>query len=86
MADWNTSYNWMMDNEDYPRACRQVPDAGPADAGPCYAISGINSAAWPNQFASIAAIPQDGREPAVQQGARQAPFVPAPSAARPAEL
>jgi len=67
MADWNTSYNWMMDNEDYPRACKQVPDAGPADAGPCYAISGINSAAWPNQFASIAAIPQDGREPAVQQ-------------------
>ena len=28
MADWNTAYNWMMDNEDHPRACKQVPDAG----------------------------------------------------------
>lgn len=67
MADWTTAYNWMMDNEDYSRACKQVPDAGPADAGPCYAISGINSSAWPTQFAAIAAIPQDQRKPAVEQ-------------------
>ena len=67
MADWNTSYNWMMDNEDSPRACKQVPDAGPAGAGPCYAISGINSGSWPTQFAAIAAVPQDQRGPAVQQ-------------------
>ncbi len=68
MADWNTAYNWMMDNEDGSRACKQVPDAGPAGwSGPCYAISGINSAAWPTQFAAIAAIPQDQRASAVQQ-------------------
>lgn len=67
MADWNTAYNWMMDNEDAQRACKQVPDAGPVGAGPCFAISGINSAAWPAQFAAIAAIPQDQRAPAVQQ-------------------
>jgi lysozyme family protein len=67
MADWNTAYNWMMDNEDFSRACKTVPDAGPAGAGPCFAISGINSAAWPAQFAAIAAIPQDQRAPAVQQ-------------------
>lgn len=67
MADWNTAYDWMMDNEDYPRACKQVSDAGPAGTGACYAISGINSAAWPTQFSAIATIPQDQRAPAVQQ-------------------
>ena len=67
MADWTTAYNWMMDNEDYPRACKQVPDAGPSSAGPCYAISGINSASWPTQFAAIAAVPQDQRRSAVEQ-------------------
>ena len=67
MADWDTAYNWMMDNEDCPRACKQVPDAGPGGDGPCYAISGINSAAWPTQFAEIAAIPQDQRATSVQQ-------------------
>ena len=68
MADWNTAYNWMMDNEDYPRACKQVPDSAPAGvSGPCYAISGINSGAWPDQFAVIAAIPQDQRAASVQQ-------------------
>jgi lysozyme family protein len=67
MADWSTAYDWMMDNEDYPRACKQVPDAGGSGAEPVYAISGINSAAWPTQFAAIAAIPQDQRKPAVQQ-------------------
>ena len=57
MADWNTAYNWMMDFEDAPRACAQVPDAAPSGvAGPCYAISGINSGAWPAEFAAIAAL------------------------------
>jgi len=67
MADWNTAFNWMMDNEDASRACKTVPDAGPAGAGPCFAISGINSAAWPTQFAAIEAISQDERGPAVQE-------------------
>lgn len=68
MADWNTAYNWMMDNEDYPRACAQVPDSAPLGVqGPCYAISGINSGSYPTQFAAIAAVAQDLREPLVQQ-------------------
>lgn len=68
MADWNTAYNWMMDNEDAPRACKQVLDACPGGvAGPCYAISGVNSAVWPAEFNAIAALPQDQREPLVQQ-------------------
>lgn len=68
MADWNTSYNWMMDNEDRERACAQVPDPPPAGCeGPCYAISGINSGAWPTQFEAIVAIPQANRGPSVQQ-------------------
>jgi lysozyme family protein len=68
MADWNTAYNWMMDNEDMPRACKQVPDSPPAGfTGACYAISGINSGAWPTQFQAIAAIPQAQRAASVQQ-------------------
>jgi lysozyme family protein len=68
MADWNTSYNWMMDNEDPRRAYARVPDACPGSvAGPCYAISGINSGAWPGEFAAIAAVDQASRAPLVQQ-------------------
>jgi lysozyme family protein len=68
MADWNTAYNWMMDNEDSNRACSQVPDAAPSGvAGPCYAISGINSGSHPAQFDAIAAVAQSEREPLVQQ-------------------
>ncbi len=68
MADWNTAYNWMMDNEDSNRACSQVPDAAPSgSAGPCYAISGINSGSHPGQFAAIVAVAQGQREPLVQQ-------------------
>ena len=68
MADWNTAYNWMMNKEDAARACAQVSDACPGGvAGPCFAISGVNSGAWPAEFAAIAALPQAQREPLVQQ-------------------
>jgi lysozyme family protein len=68
MADWNTAYNWMMDNEDSRRACSQVPDAAPhGAAGPCYAISGINSGSYATEFAAIAAVAQGQRGPLVQQ-------------------
>lgn len=67
MADFNVAFQWAMQFEDPRMACQQVPDAAPAGvAGPCYAISGINSGAWPAQFASIAALPQSQRSPAVQ--------------------
>jgi hypothetical protein len=68
MANWDISYNWMMNNEDAARACQQVPDACPGGvAGPCFAISGINSGAWPDEFAAIEALPQIQRPPLVQQ-------------------
>ena len=62
MADWNTAFNWLMDNEDAARAYAVVPDAPPG----AFAISGINSAAWPLRYPLIAAIPQTERGPAVE--------------------
>ena len=68
MANWNTAYNWMMDSQDPLRACEELPDACPGGvAGPCFSISGINSGAWPTEFAAIAALPQEQRGPLVQQ-------------------
>ena len=67
MADFQTAFLWTMKHEDSTMSCAQAPDAAPAGcAGPCYAISGINSGAWPAQFATIAELPQDSRLPAVQ--------------------
>jgi lysozyme family protein len=67
MADFDVAFQWAMQFEDPSMACAQVPDAAPAGVpGPCYAISGINSGAWPGQFASIAALPQGQRTAAVQ--------------------
>jgi lysozyme family protein len=73
MADWNTAYNFMMDNEDPSRACAQINDA-PEQHDPvtgvrtgAYAIGGVNSAAWPAEYAAIAALPQNQRGPLVQQ-------------------
>ncbi len=67
MADFTVAFQWAMQFEDPMRACAQVPDAAPAGvAGPCYAISGINSGAWPEQFAAIAALPQGQRAAAVE--------------------
>ncbi len=62
MASWKTAYNWMMDFEDPQRAFERVVVPGLG-----YAISGIYSNAWPEEFAAIAAIPQSGRGPLVQQ-------------------
>ena len=68
MANWIAAYNWMMDFEDAPRACKQVPDACPSGVtGPCSAISGINSAVWPAEFAAILALSHADREASVQQ-------------------
>jgi lysozyme family protein len=56
------AFNFMMDNEDYARQYKTVSDA-PIGA---HAISGINSAAYPKQFALINAIPQIQRGEAVK--------------------
>jgi hypothetical protein len=62
MADFVTAYNWMLDNEDRGRQYKMVPDAPPG----AFAISGINSFAYPSQFAAINVIPQAQRGPVVQ--------------------
>lgn len=62
MALFEVSYNWAMDNEDRGRQYKMVPDSPPG----AYAISGINSFAYPQQFAAINVIPQAQRGPAVQ--------------------
>lgn len=65
MADFSTCYNFMMDNEDAPRACAVIHD--PTAVYPAaQAISGINSAFYPAQFAVIAALPQSQRAVAVE--------------------
>jgi len=66
MADFDVAFQWAMQFEDPKMTCAQVPDAAPAGVpGPCYAISGINSGAWPAQFAAIAAMSQGARAGAV---------------------
>ena len=62
MADFETDYEFMIANEDRTQAHAIVPDAPPG----AYAISGINSAAYPAQFKAIAAIPQAERGAAVE--------------------
>lgn len=57
MSDFPACYSWMMVNEDAPRAYKTVPDAPPGAS----AISGINSVAFPSEFAAINAIPQAQR-------------------------
>ncbi len=68
MANFEVDYQFMIANEDRTQAHACVPDSCPLGcAGPCYAISGVNSGAFPKQFAIIAALPQAQRGPAVEQ-------------------
>ena len=60
MANFDYCYNFMMGNEDAGRSCAIVNDTGG------HAISGVNSASFPVQFAAIAALPQSQRAPAVE--------------------
>ena len=63
MADFQTCYDWMMDNEDARRAYARVSDSPPG----AFAISGINSAAFPSDFAAIETIPQAQRGPSIKR-------------------
>jgi lysozyme family protein len=62
MSDFSTCYSWMLANEDAAHAYATVPDAPPG----AEAISGINSVAFPSEFAAINAIPQAQRGSAVE--------------------
>ena len=67
MADFSVVYPWTLAFEDYtPPRYEPNPDPTKTDPG-AQALSGINSAAWPEDFAAIVAIPQAQRGPAVQQ-------------------
>ena len=66
MADFSVVYPWTLAFEDYtPPRYEPNPDPTKTDPG-AQALSGINSAAWPEDFAFIASLPQDQRAVAVQ--------------------
>jgi len=61
MANFDTCFQWMLANEDYtPPRYQVVPDKGG------FAISGINSGAYPTEANAIAAMNPVDRGPAVQ--------------------
>ena len=68
MANFETAYAWAQNSEDPANAHEIVLDPCPKGCAlpHCYAISGINSGAWPAEYAAIAALPQDQRGPAVE--------------------
>lgn len=63
MADYSIAFAWAMTSEDPRMEYKAVPDI-PAGA---FAISGINSHYFPDDFKRISAIPQSERGPAVEQ-------------------
>ena len=63
MASFEIAYEWMMNREDARRAYARVSDSPPG----AFAISGINSAAFPSDFAAIEAIPQAQRGPSIKR-------------------
>ena len=67
MGNFGVAFSWLMQDEDETNLHATVPDSCPSGcAGPCWAISGINSGAWPLQFKKINALPQDQRGPEVE--------------------
>jgi lysozyme family protein len=59
MSQFAPALDYLLDWEDSQRAYAAVPDVGG------YAIAGINSASWPQQYVQIASLPQAQRGPAV---------------------
>lgn len=55
MALFAPALNFVLNNEDRLRQYAIVPDAGG------FAVSGVNSKAWPSEFAQISSLPQDQR-------------------------
>ena len=68
MASFDVAYNWMLSNEDAADLHAIVPDKCPKGCTllHCFAISGINSGAWPSEYAVIANTPQADRGPLVE--------------------
>lgn len=62
MASFDVAFEWTMDFEDPERLYIPGPDAPPG----AFALSGINSAAFPQDFARIAALDPMDRPAAVK--------------------
>ena len=66
MADFNICFPFVLPNEDFdPPRYAIVPDPIHGTDENAEALSGINSHWFPKEFASIAALPQNQRGPAV---------------------
>ena len=59
MASFDVCLDWLLDNEDSQRTYQSNPDPGG------FAIAGVNSAVFPEDYADIAALPSVARPVAV---------------------
>jgi hypothetical protein len=68
LADFDVCFQWNMQFEDPQHTWEPNPDACPEGcaAAECYAIAGINSGEFPEDYAKIAALPVEEREAAIQ--------------------
>jgi lysozyme family protein len=68
MASFKTAYSWLLSNEDAADMHATVTDRCPEGCtlDHCFAISGINSGAFPLQYTAIANMPQADRGPLVK--------------------
>jgi hypothetical protein len=69
MAQFRPAYDYNMHWED-PEGKREiVPDECPDGCAQkeCYAVAGVNSGAWPEDFQRIGSLPADIRDPALQE-------------------
>ena len=68
MADFDVCFQWNMQFEDPQHTWEPNPDACPEGcaAAECYAIAGINSGEFPEDYAKIAALPVEEREAEIQ--------------------
>ena len=66
MSDFSTAFAFFIPYEDPEQTWAVNPDlCSKGKPGPCFAIAGINSSDWPQEFDSILGIPQAERGPAI---------------------
>ena len=66
MGQFAPAFDYLMGNEDPERACAVVADSCPEGCtGPCFAISGINSGAWPEWYGRLVLLAPGQRLPVV---------------------
>ena len=70
MSQFSPALDYVLNFEDEPRSYEPSPDCGG------FAIAGVNSIAWPEQYKAIAALPQPERAAAVAMFYQQAFWTP----------